>query len=44
MGTDITQNRIQLIKKLYGIEASVRIDDLPDDSGTRVTITLPQEK
>ncbi|MEM9547103.1 MAG: histidine kinase [Bacteroidota bacterium] len=43
LGTEITQNRIELIKKLYQLEADVNIEDLPNDSGTIVIISLPQE-
>ncbi len=43
MGSGITQNRVDLIKKLYQIEANISIIDLPNDAGTKVFITLPQE-
>jgi hypothetical protein len=44
-GLQITSDRLELIKNLYGIDANAEITDLYNDdglpTGTRVTITLP---
>ena len=45
-GTQITQDRIELIKQSLNIDAQVRIEDLYNDqgkpAGTRVHLLLPQ--
>jgi sensor histidine kinase YesM len=45
MGTQITQERIEIINKLYNINAAVRIYDMENESGepngTRVELTIP---
>jgi ligand-binding sensor domain-containing protein len=45
MGMQITQDRIEIINKLYKINASVAIYDMEDEkgeaSGTRVELTIP---
>jgi hypothetical protein len=45
MGMQITQDRIEMINKLYNINASVRIIDLEDENGnalgTKVELIIP---
>ena len=45
MGMQITQDRIEIINKLYNMNASVNIDDMEDEKGnakgTRVKLTIP---
>ena len=45
MGMQITQDRIEIINKLYNLNASINIDDMEDDKGnakgTRVKLTIP---
>ena len=45
MGMQITQDRIEIINKLYNMNASVNVDDMEDEKGnakgTRVKLTIP---
>ncbi|MEJ7681304.1 MAG: hypothetical protein WKG06_26335 [Segetibacter sp.] len=44
-GLQITSDRIKIVNKLYGIKATVTVDDLYDSAqqpvGTKVTLLIP---
>lgn len=41
LGTQMIQERIELIKKFYNVEASLKINETPEKGGTEICIILP---